>query len=132
MQLARPDKSWDVEQQGGLADKWAVPKDPALPGTAGIQISWEVVWDLSCGRADNTGKAHEEMYPVIFFFFGLRCCSAAIATGEEKNLIFIVKKHGEIIFFQRNKVCSYREKKEVYLCVYFPVILLYLYIKRDN
>lgn len=113
-------KVGSVEQQGGLADN-----ELSRRGTAGIQISWEVIGNLSCGRADNTRKAHEEMqlcYPT-FSWSGwcLRSCSAAAAwpgTGEKKPLIFVVRKHREILFFQRGKLClNWKKRPSFFVCV---------------
>lgn len=113
-------KVGSVEQQGGLADN-----ELSRHGTAGIQISWEVIGNLSCGRADNTRKAHEEMqlcYPT-FSWSGwcLRSCSAAAAwpgTGEKKTLIFVVRKHREILFFQRGELClNWKKRPSFFVCV---------------
>lgn len=132
MQLAPPDKSWAVEQQGGLADNELCPR---IPGTAGIQISWEVIGELGCARADNTRKARREMHSRFLEWLvpeKLLCCHSLGRHWGEKSLIFVVKKRREILFFQRGRMCLNWGKKKVFLCVCFPAFLLYLYIKREN
>lgn len=118
-QLARPDKSWDVEQQGGLADNELCPRilqslgqqQFKYPGK-GLAVS-AVAGMITQGGFTRT---------CTYLFFWVLCCYSLAMHWGEKNLIFVVKKHWESVFFQRGKMCL-NWKKNVLLCVCSVCIL---------
>lgn len=126
VQLARADKSWDVEQQGGLADNELCPRILHSLGQQEFKNPGKWV-----GISAVAGLITQGNLPT----WCLTSCSVAIAwpgTGEKKTW-FLLSENTEKFFSFREAGCVWIGKKyKGFLCVFFPVTLLYLYIKREN
>lgn len=123
MRLARPDKSRDVEQQGGLADNEPCPRIPRAPGQQ--EFKSPARW---LGISAVAGLITPARHARKCTRFLLRSCS----RWGEKNLIFVVKKHGEILFFQRGKVCLNWKKKKKFSCAYVSQLFFYICILKGR